>query len=242
LGAPLQSFHPLAATDGAAFPRTDSRAGGNQTARAGVGMIGARYIPARRVPPSGDSVMPEPVERIEEFEALAKEYQREIYSSALRMTRDPDDAADLAQEVFVRAFRAFPRFRQRSNFRAWLYRILTNTYINECRRRSRTPEQVSLEELTRPAEPSTDSADHRAADPEAALMASVTDEQLLQALDRLPEGFRLAVLMHDVQQLSYGEIAESLRVPLGTVRSRLCRGRRLIFRQLKDHARAQGWV
>jgi RNA polymerase sigma-70 factor (ECF subfamily) len=177
-----------------------------------------------------------------EFEELAKQYQRDIYSGALRMTRNPDDAEDLAQEVFVRAYSAFHQFQRGTNFRAWLFRILTNTFINRYRRRARQPQTTNWEEITRETEREASAQISPTEQPEQALLATCSDEEVEEALEALPEEFRLAVILSDIHEFAYQEVADILHIPLGTVRSRLFRGRRLLRRSLYDYAERRGMI
>ncbi len=177
-----------------------------------------------------------------EFEELARQYARDIYSGALRLTRNLDDAEDLAQEVFVRAYTAYDQFQAGTNFRAWLFRILTNTFINRYRRRARQPQTIAWDDLTRESELETTAGRDEADQPEEALLSEVADEEVERALAELPEEFRVAVILSDICDLSYREVADALKIPLGTVRSRLFRGRRLLRRSLENYARARGML
>lgn len=186
---------------------------------------------------------PDEATRRREFEELAKPRVREIYNAALRMTRNQDDAEDLAQEVLVRAYTAFHQFKRGTNFKAWLYRILVNTYINQYRRRARAPKMTSWEEVLPDMEPLLeDRPGSLEAQPEAALLSRIPDDEVQPALEALPEEFRVAVILSDVEEFSYKEIADILRIPLGTVRSRIFRGRRLLRRSLGKYAKARGII
>jgi RNA polymerase sigma-70 factor, ECF subfamily len=182
-------------------------------------------------------------ERLEErFERDAIPLLREMYGAALRMTRNPADAEDLVQETYLRAYRAFDSFQEGTNLRAWLYRILTNAYINVYRKRQREPQMVSDDEIEEwylyeklggaAAEPSA----------ETEVLERLPDQDVQEALASLPEQFRLAVLLADVEGFSYKEIAEILDIPMGTVMSRLHRGRRSLERRLWGVARERGLV
>ena len=178
--------------------------------------------------------------RREEFEKLAKDHHRDIFNAALRMTGSYADAEDLAQEALLKAYIAFDQFALGTNFKAWLLRILTNTHINRYRRACRTPDTVAWEDITEggarriPQEISPDPA------PEEQVMASVPSEGIVPALAALPEEFREAVILSDMHELSYKEIADTLEIPLGTVRSRIFRGRRLLRESLAEYATASG--
>ena len=206
----------------------------------------ARHVEERPSAPPRKSwwgrLRPKASSRRTEFEELAEQYQRDIYSGALRMTRNADDAEDLAQEVFVRAYAAFDQFQRGTNFRAWLFRILTNTFINRYRRRARQPQTTAWDELTREAERSASEGLSAAEQPEQALLATVSDAEVEEALADLPDEFRLAVILSDIHEFAYQEIADVLRIPLGTVRSRLFRGRRLLRRSLREYAERRGMI
>jgi RNA polymerase sigma-70 factor (ECF subfamily) len=179
------------------------------------------------------------------FEALAMEYMPALYSAALRMTRNAADAEDLVQETYLRAYRGFGGFEEGTNLRAWLYRILTNAYINAYRAKQRRPEESDLEDvedlyLYRRLGALEQAMAGRSAEDE--LMSWFTDEEVKEALEALPEQFRLAVYLADVEGFSYKEIAEILDIPIGTVMSRLHRGRKAMQKQLYDYAAARGLV
>ncbi|MCS6860988.1 MAG: sigma-70 family RNA polymerase sigma factor [Abditibacteriales bacterium] len=179
-----------------------------------------------------------PTDRRAEFERLAQPHQREIFNAALRMTGHREDAEDLAQEAFVRAFTHLEQFEPGTNFRAWLFRILVTTYINQYRKKSRTPEMLALEDLTPNAEylMSADNS-NGLENPEEALLATITDDEVQSALSSLSDEFRTVVILSDLQELSYQEIADALQIPIGTVRSRLSRGRSQLRRKLMRYAK-----
>jgi RNA polymerase sigma-70 factor, ECF subfamily len=177
------------------------------------------------------------------FTELAMEHMPGLYSAALRMTRNPADAEDLVQETYLRAYRAFASFTEGTNLRAWLYRILTNTYINSYRSAKRRPEVTDVEDvedLYLYHRLSGDGTVGRSAEEEA--LARFTDEEVKAALESLPDTFRMAVLLADVEGFSYKEIAEITDVPIGTVMSRIHRGRRALQKALHDVATARGLV
>ena len=180
-------------------------------------------------------------ERRERFTDEAMQYVDQLYSAALRYTRKPSDAEDLLQETLVKAFDKFHQFRPGTNLRAWLYRILTNTYINMYRKRERRPTEVSAESTEgfslydRVAGGTTTAAENE-------VLARLTDVEVTEALAALPEDFRMAVYLADVEGFSYAEIAEIMDTPIGTVMSRLHRGRGRLQRALYDYARERGLV
>jgi RNA polymerase sigma-70 factor, ECF subfamily len=162
-----------------------------------------------------------------------------LYSAALRMTRNPADAEDLVQETYLRAYRGFGGFQEGTNLKAWLYRILTNTFINTYRAKKRRPDETEMEEvedlyLYRRLGGLEAAAMGRSAEDE--LMDWFTDAEVKEAIESLPEAFRLAVLLADVEGFSYREIADILDIPIGTVMSRLHRGRKSLQRRLYDYA------
>ena len=178
----------------------------------------------------------------ERFEREALPLMSELYGAAVRLTRNPADAEDLLQEAYLRAYRAFASFKEGTNLRAWLYRILTNAYINVYRKRQREPQTVSTDDTPEWYLYDQLAEGGREPSAEAEVLESIPDEEVQDALASLPEQFRLAVLLADVEGFSYKEIAEILEVPIGTVMSRLHRGRRALEKLLMDVVRERGLV
>ena len=177
------------------------------------------------------------------FAELAMPYMGPLYSAALRMTRNPADAEDLVQETYLRAYRGFEGFREGTNLKAWLYRILTNTFINQYRAAKRRPEQVDLddvEDLYLYRRLGGLEAVAAGRGPEAEVIDAIPEAAVKEALESLPEQFRMAVLLADVEGFAYKEIAEILDVPIGTVMSRLHRGRKQLQKRLWEFAVENG--
>ena len=176
------------------------------------------------------------------FEDQALPFMDQLYGAAMRMTRNPADASDLVQETFVKAFAAFRQFKQGTNLKAWLYRILTNTFINTYRKNQRNPYQGTIDELEDwqlgGAESVTPSISARSAEADA--IDHLPSSAVKDALQAIPEDFRMAVYFADVEGFSYQEIADIMKTPVGTVMSRLHRGRRLLRGLLADYARDRG--
>jgi RNA polymerase sigma-70 factor (ECF subfamily) len=162
------------------------------------------------------------------FEREALACLDSLYGTALRLTANPADAEDLVQDTYLKAFRAAHQFEPGTNLRAWLFTILHNTFLNRRRRAVKEPVAVEPEEIERAAAGRVGAAET----PETLLLRETLDADLQAALDALPESFRQAVWLRDVEEFSYGEIAGMLQVPLGTVMSRISRGRRLLYEQL----------
>jgi RNA polymerase sigma-70 factor (ECF subfamily) len=177
------------------------------------------------------------------FSELAMPFMGPLYSAALRMTRNPADAEDLVQETYLRAYRAFDSFQEGTNLKAWLYRILTNTFINQYRAAKRRPEQSDIEDvedLYLYRRLGGLEAAMAGRSPEAEVLEGIPDAEVKEALESLPEQFRMAVLLADVEGFAYKEIADILDIPIGTVMSRLHRGRKQLQKRLWDYAVERG--
>ena len=181
-------------------------------------------------------------QRRKRFEADALQYMNQLYSAALRYTKNPSDAQDLVQDTYAKAYVSFHQFEPGTNLKAWLYRILTTTFINTYRKDQRRP-QLSDQELEdwQIADASSHTSD-QGKSAEDVVLENLPDNDIKRALAEIPEEFRIAVYLADVEGFSYKEIAEIVGVPTGTVMSRLHRGRKQLREKLTDYARELGYV
>ncbi len=180
------------------------------------------------------------IQKQEDFEEEIVPHLDAMYNFALRLTSDPSDAEDLVQDTIVKAFRFFSSYEKGTNAKAWLFRILKNSYINNYRKQSKQPNQVDYDEVSEFYE--TIRADRTdTSDLEDKMFRELVDDDISQALEELPEDFRTVVLLCDVEGFTYEEIANMLDVPIGTIRSRLHRGRNLLKAQLKEYAEKRGY-
>ena len=181
----------------------------------------------------------------EDFTHDAMQHAPQLFSTAMRMTRNRGDAEDLVQETFIKAWRSFATYQQGTNLRAWLFRIMTNTYINKYNAQQRKPTETELddvEELFLYKRLGSVDQSQLSQSAEDQMLSLFTDDEVKKALEELPEQFRIPVLMSDVEGFSYKEIAEILEIPLGTVMSRLHRGRKAMQKMLYEYAKERGLI
>ena len=181
----------------------------------------------------------------EQFTADAMQYAPQLFSTALRMTRNRSDAEDLVQETYIKGWRSFRTFQEGTNLRAWLFRIMTNTYINKYNAQKRKGTEVELddvEELFLYKRLGSIDQSQLSSSAEDQMLELFTDVEVKSALEELPEDFRIPVLLSDVDGFSYKEISEMLEIPIGTVMSRLHRGRKAMQKMLYEYARERGLI
>lgn len=185
--------------------------------------------------------IPEQKQLYADFEREAVPHMDSLYNFALKMTGDSDDASDLIQETYLKAFRFFDKFEKGTNCKAWLFRIMKNTYINTYRKSAKEPDKVDYEDVENFYEnikaSNTDSA-HLEKD----IYDNLLDDELSEAVTSLPEDFRTVVILADIEGYTYEEIADFIDVPVGTVRSRLHRARKMLFTKLYDYAGQKGYI
>ena len=181
----------------------------------------------------------------DQFTSDAMQYAAQLFSTALRMTRSRSDAEDLVQETYIKGWRSFHTFQEGTNLRAWLFRIMTNTYINKYNAKKRKGTEVELddvEELFLYKRLGSIDQSQLSSSAEDQMLELFTDDEVKNALEELPEDFRVPVLLSDVDGFSYKEIAEMLEIPIGTVMSRLHRGRKAMQKMLYEYARDRGLI
>lgn len=186
-------------------------------------------------------VSPEDLRKQEEFNTEMLPHLDALYNFALRLSNDPDDAEDLVQDTIVKAYRFFGNYERGTNAKAWLFRILKNSYINNYRKISKQPYKVDYDEISSYYETvRSDRSD--TTDMEQIMYRELLDDEVTAALNRLPEDFRTVVLLCDIEGFTYEEIANMLDVPIGTIRSRLHRGRNLLRASLTEYANKRGYA
>jgi RNA polymerase sigma-70 factor (ECF subfamily) len=176
------------------------------------------------------------------FEAAAVPYIDALYNTALRMTRNPQDAEDLVQETYLKAYKYYDKFTEGTNFKAWLFRILKNTFINNYRKRQQEPPQNAFDEIEDVFESQVSAESGSIPNPEEDVLENVLDEDVQRALDALPDEYRMVVILADLEDFSYQEIADILEIPVGTVMSRLYRARRRLESEMLRYAQEHGYI
>ncbi|KRE76136.1 RNA polymerase subunit sigma-70 [Arthrobacter sp. Soil762] len=243
LEAMYEASEREAKTSSDANPGSDAPAG-SDAQPAGDVPVPAETVPAAPAPAEQpvDVATESAEERRVRFERDAMQYVDQLYSAAMRMARNPADAEDLVQEAYTKAFSAFHQYKPGTNLKAWLYRILTNTYINLYRKRQREPLQSNsdtIEDWQLARAESHTSRGLRSAEAEA--LDHLPDSDVKRALQAIPEEFRLAVYFADVEGFAYKEISDIMNTPIGTVMSRLHRGRKMLRDMLADYAAERGF-
>ncbi len=177
-----------------------------------------------------------------DFEAAAIPYLDGLYNMAFRLTRNAEDAEDLIQETYLKAYKHYDKFEAGTNLKAWLFRIMKNTFINGYRKRQSQPPQSAFSEIEDSFESLVEASDGQAKNPEQEFLSKVLDEDVQLAIDALREDYRMVILLVDLEGFTYKEAASILEVPVGTVMSRLYRGRRMLERVLLEYARDHGYL
>jgi RNA polymerase sigma-70 factor (ECF subfamily) len=188
-----------------------------------------------------DNKSKEELQLYADFEREAVPHMNAVYNFALRMTGDEDDANDLVQETYLKAFRFFDKFEKGTNCKAWLFRILKNSYINDYRKAVKEPNKVDYEDVQNFYENiKPNEIDSRHYEQDA--FSNLLDDEITNVLSALPEDFRTAIILSDIEGFTYEEIADFVDIPVGTVRSRLHRARKMLYAQLYDYAKDKGYV
>jgi len=178
-----------------------------------------------------------------DFEAAAMPFVDALYNTAYRMTRNAEDAEDLVQETYLKAYKYYDKFEEGTNFKAWLFKIMKNTFINNYRKKQAAPPQSDFADIEESFESQvSEEVTRKVKDPEEELLEDVLDEDVQRALEELPEDYRMVVILADLEGFAYKEIADILEVPVGTVMSRLYRGRRRLEEAMLRYAREHGYI
>jgi RNA polymerase sigma-70 factor (ECF subfamily) len=183
----------------------------------------------------------EQVKLYADFEKEAVPHMNSVYNFALRMTGDADDADDLVQETFLKAFRFFDKFERGTNCKAWLFRILKNSFINDYRKQTKEPDKVDYEDIQNFYE-TIKSDEIGSSHYEHDAFTNLLDDEISKAIAKLPEDFRTVIILNDIEGFTYEEIADFVDIPVGTVRSRLHRARKMLYSQLYDYAKEKGFL
>lgn len=184
--------------------------------------------------------MPSPPLKHGDFEKEMLPHMAALYNFALRMTGDPDDAKDLVQETYMKAYRFFDKYQRGTNAKAWLFRIMKNSYINRYRKESKEPDKIDYDDV-KDFYASIKDAGVDTNDLQEKIFGNLFDDEVAKALQDLPEDFRTVVILRDIEGYTYEEIADFVEIPIGTVRSRLHRGRKMLQSMLRDYAATHGY-
>ena len=176
------------------------------------------------------------------FENVAFEHMDSLYSTALRLTRNRQDSEDLVQDTYLKAYQYYHSFQPGTNFRAWIFRILMNTFINNYHKKARTPGTVDFAKVEYAIENDLTPEEAESILKNSGQFKSLFGDEIAQALEEMPADYRIAVLLCDIEEFSYREIADILDIPIGTVMSRISRGRKILQRNLLEYARRQGYL
>lgn len=175
------------------------------------------------------------------FEDLAFQHLDSLFSTALRLTRNQQDAEDLVQDACMKAYQFFRRFEPGTNFKAWIFKILMNTFINKYHKEMRTPPSVQFDKVEYSVDEALKDEERRTILTDENLFRNMFDDEIVQAIESMPEDYRVAVLLCDIENFSYKEISEITEVPIGTVMSRISRGRKMLQKSLLDYAKREGY-